>query len=342
MDGRTDQDGHHLVPLTTGHAPGERAPSMAQAWPARVEVQRAVRRVLERMGPVDVVHLRMADVGTLAAATVAARHAVPVVFTLAPDPQAVIHRLDMTGELTRENFGAVDEVEHFWFRARLVQRLSRSVAHRVLFPRPRLADDLRELVGVDLDAEPRTSTVVPEGIDLTVARAAERDVRRGAADPGRRGPARGAHHPPAGAARPAAADVRRTAAPRQGHGDGRRGLGLATRRCASGATSSSSEATSKAPPRTSAPSSTASSGWSPRIPVPQRVSCWPVIVRLTWSRTGWPPPGWAATRWSHRAAPTSAAASRRSSGSPWWRRWPQDSSSSRRGAVVRRPSSTTG
>ncbi len=180
-DGRTHVHGHHLVPLTTGRPSSERPPTMAEAWPARIEVQRAVRRVLERMGPVDVVHLRMADVGTLAAATVAARHGVPVVFTLAPDPQAVIHRLDMTGELTRANFGTADEIEHFWFRARLVQRLARSVAHRVLFPRPRLADDLRELVGVDVNADQRTSTVVPEGIDLSIARAAESDVRRGAA-----------------------------------------------------------------------------------------------------------------------------------------------------------------
>ena len=41
----------------------------------------------------------------MAAAAVATGLGIPTVFTLAPDPHAVIHALDMTGALTRTNFG---------------------------------------------------------------------------------------------------------------------------------------------------------------------------------------------------------------------------------------------
>ena len=67
----------------------------------------------------------MADVGSLAAADVARELGVPVVFTVAPDPHA-IESLDRSGRLTREDFGRVDRAEHFWFRARLVQRSRRT------------------------------------------------------------------------------------------------------------------------------------------------------------------------------------------------------------------------
>ena len=78
----------------------------------------------------------MADVGSLAAADVARELGIPVVFTVAPDPHAVIQSLDRSGALTRANFGEIDMREHFWFRARLVQSLAANAAHTVLFPRP--------------------------------------------------------------------------------------------------------------------------------------------------------------------------------------------------------------
>ena len=62
----------------------------ARAWPARVAARRGIRRVLRAAGHVDAIHLRMADVGSLAAAEVADELGIPVVFTLAPDPQALI------------------------------------------------------------------------------------------------------------------------------------------------------------------------------------------------------------------------------------------------------------
>ena len=107
---------------------------------------------------VDVLHLRMAEVGSLAAAEVARELGIPVVFTLAPDPHAVIHALDMTGALHRGNFGAADEREHYWFRARLVQRLAADAAHIVLFPRPELQHDMRELLGIDVAGAARAAS----------------------------------------------------------------------------------------------------------------------------------------------------------------------------------------
>jgi glycosyltransferase involved in cell wall biosynthesis len=111
-------------------------------------------------------------VGSLAAADVARELDIPVVFTVAPDPHAVIQSLDLSGRLTRANFGETDLREHFWFRTRLVQQLAANAAHTVLFPRQELARDMRELVGIDISAHPERHTVVPEGIDLgTVDRA---------------------------------------------------------------------------------------------------------------------------------------------------------------------------
>ncbi|KRD45814.1 sucrose synthase (sucrose-UDP glucosyltransferase) [Cellulomonas sp. Root930] len=158
-------DSGHLygrVPLQQDASPS------ATAWSLRVSARRGIRRLLRAAGGVDLLHLRMADVGSLAAADVARELDIPVVFTVAPDPHAVIRSLDLAGRLTRENFGLVDEAEHFWFRVRLVQRLAANASHTVLFPRPTLERDMRELVGIDLTAHPERHTVVPEGVDLQV------------------------------------------------------------------------------------------------------------------------------------------------------------------------------
>ncbi|TFC52131.1 glycosyltransferase [Cryobacterium sp. TMT1-21] len=138
------------------------------AWPRRIETQRGIRRILRAAGSVDAIHLRMADIGTLAASTVARELDIPIVFTVAPDPHSVIHSLDTSGVLTRANFGTVDETEHFWFRARLVQRLAADAAHTVLFPRPDLQRDMRDLVGIDISQHPERHSVIAEGIDLAV------------------------------------------------------------------------------------------------------------------------------------------------------------------------------
>jgi glycosyltransferase involved in cell wall biosynthesis len=168
------ESGHRLSPV-----PLLREPTGAvDAWPARVAAERAIRRILRAHGPVDVLHLRMADVGSLAADAVARDLGIPTVFTLAPDPHAVIHSLDMTGALGRSTFGRADEREHYWFRARLVRRLAANAAHNVVFPRPELEHDLQELLGIDLAADRGRYTVVPEGIDVRVSAEAEAEVRR--------------------------------------------------------------------------------------------------------------------------------------------------------------------
>ncbi len=173
LDALTPAEGHLLtpVPLLT------EAASAAQAWPSRVAAERGIRRVL-RTHRADVLHLRMAEVGSLAAAEVARELGIPVVFTLAPDPHAVIHALDMTGGLHRGNFGTEDEREHYWFRARLVQRLAEDSAHIVLFPRPELQHDMQELLGLDVAGQQGRFTVVPEGIDLRVSAAAAAELEQ--------------------------------------------------------------------------------------------------------------------------------------------------------------------
>lgn len=166
-------DGHLLTPVPLL----AEATSAPQAWPSRIAAERGIRRVL-RTHRADVLHLRMAEVGSLAAAEVARELGIPVVFTLAPDPHAVVHALDMTGGLHRGNFGTEDAREHYWFRARLVQRLAEDAAHVVLFPRPELQDDMRELLGLDVSGQPDRFTVVPEGIDLGVSTTAAAELER--------------------------------------------------------------------------------------------------------------------------------------------------------------------
>jgi glycosyltransferase involved in cell wall biosynthesis len=180
LDALAPGDGHLLTPVPLL----AEAASAAQAWPSRVAAERGIRRVLRTHGA-DVLHLRMAEVGSLAAAEVARDLGIPVVFTLAPDPHAAIHALDMTGGLHRGNFGVQDEREHYWFRARLVQRLAEDASHVVLFPRPELKHDMRELLGLDVAAQPDRFTVVPEGVDLKVSAQAAAELRR----PGTPGPA---------------------------------------------------------------------------------------------------------------------------------------------------------
>jgi glycosyltransferase involved in cell wall biosynthesis len=166
LAGQTGGHGFGRIPLFTPPV------QSANAWPMRVTARRGIRRMLKAAGGVDVIHLRMADVGSLAAADVAREMGIPVVFTVAPDPHAVINSLDVSGQLDRFNFGDVDEKEHFWFRTRLVQRLAANAGHTVLFPRPELQRDMRELVGIDITTHPERHTIVPEGIDLGVVDAA--------------------------------------------------------------------------------------------------------------------------------------------------------------------------
>ncbi|MGO4341469.1 glycosyltransferase [Pedococcus sp. 2YAF34] len=181
--------GHHYAPVPLWGPPV----GMADAWVHRVAVRRGVRRILQAAGRVDAIHLRMADVGSLAAAEAAAELGVPVVFTLAPDPHVVLARREAAGTLTRATFAEADAVEHLAYRDRLVRDLAERAEQLVLFPRPDLARDTRELLGVDLDRsrERARSTVVAEGIDFRAVDRAGAALRQAATAAGssRRAPA---------------------------------------------------------------------------------------------------------------------------------------------------------
>lgn len=173
LSGALSVRGHHYarIPL--------RGPStgMATAWPLWVEARRGIRRVLRAAGRVDVVHLRMADVGSMVAAEVAGELGIPVVLTLAPDPQALIDARESAGSLTRTRFGEADLAEHLWFRDRLLRRLAEQAEHLVLFPRPDVERSISRLVGIDVAAQPERVVVAGEGIDLVALERVAKEVR---------------------------------------------------------------------------------------------------------------------------------------------------------------------
>jgi len=155
-----DRPGHHYLPVPFWGPP---VPA-AEAWPLRVATRRAMRRILSR-AHVDVLHLRMADVGSWAGAEAAGDLGIPVVMTLAPDPHASVASREADGSLTHANFGRADQIEHLVFRIRLLREIQQQAAQLVVFPRPALEANLRDLLGVDLVRERGRVTVVPEGID---------------------------------------------------------------------------------------------------------------------------------------------------------------------------------
>ena len=94
-------------------------------WEHRLELERALETAISELGGVDVAHLRFADAGAFAAARVCRRLGIPVAFTAAPDPHAVIDAAERRGELTRETLPAAELSEHYLFRAQLVADLLR-------------------------------------------------------------------------------------------------------------------------------------------------------------------------------------------------------------------------
>lgn len=149
---------------------------ISHAWPGLVDARRGIRRILRAHGPLDRLHLRMADVGSLAGSMAARAEGVPTVFSLAPDPHALIAASERGGTLTRADFGRLDARDHLWFRVSLVRRLVRQARSVALFPRPELREQLRELVGIDIAADPTRYTVIPEGIDTSGIEAASAEA----------------------------------------------------------------------------------------------------------------------------------------------------------------------
>jgi glycosyltransferase involved in cell wall biosynthesis len=103
----------------------------------------------------------------------------------------VLDQLEREGTLGRRNFGHGDELEHWWFRARMVERLTTHAAHRVVLPRPGGVDELRRHFGAEAATALERAVVVPEGIDERPAARAEAAVRAaatGAPEPPGAGP----------------------------------------------------------------------------------------------------------------------------------------------------------
>ena len=167
-------DEHIVLPAPLGRHDDA---SFSGEWPAVVAAERGIRRILADR-PAELLHLRMADVGSLAASRIARRHGIPTVFTLAPDPHALIAEMERTGELDRATFGPADAAGALWFRARLVRYLADTARQVVLFPRSELATRLHDLLAIDIAADPERYHVVPEGIDPAPVLAARREVAR--------------------------------------------------------------------------------------------------------------------------------------------------------------------
>jgi glycosyltransferase involved in cell wall biosynthesis len=172
-----DRQGYAAVCIGTA---GRRVTDLADAWEHRLSIERGIRRVLRHRWRLDVLHLRMADVGTLAASKVAAEFGVPVAFSLAPDPHGVVRSLQAQGRVDRRSFGEVDQQLHVWFRARLVEQLARDAAAIALFPRLEPGRVLAD-VGLDPDEIGDRMHVVAEGVDVDALRQAEARVASGRA-----------------------------------------------------------------------------------------------------------------------------------------------------------------
>ncbi len=145
------------------------------AWEHVPAVERGIRRALRSAGRVDLLHLRMADIGTLIGAEVAADAGVPTCFSLAPDPHNVIQSLQRRGELDGRRFEQLDLEQNLWLRARLVERLGRDADRVALFPRATSFPFLDSIVARDAEDIGRTA-VVAEGIDVASLDRAEREA----------------------------------------------------------------------------------------------------------------------------------------------------------------------
>jgi len=154
-------------------------------WEHRLELERGLERALSELGRVDIAHLRFADAGSFAAARVCRRLGIPVAFTAAPDPHAVIRGAEQRGEMTRESFPAAELSEHYLFRAQLVADLLGQAEAVVVLPRPRARAALSDLIGTPFTriVDARVHTIA-EGISLTEINRASSELARAGRDGG--------------------------------------------------------------------------------------------------------------------------------------------------------------
>jgi glycosyltransferase involved in cell wall biosynthesis len=151
------------------------------SWEHLPSIKRGLRRVMRQTMPVDMLHLRMADAGTLAGSEVAEALGVPVCFSAAPDPHNVVQSLQLRGELDQDKFIQLCTKEHVWFRARLVEKLAERANRLVLFPRAK-PSDLLDLLGIDSQRSGQRVAVVSEGIDVELIRRAEANYSSAVSD----------------------------------------------------------------------------------------------------------------------------------------------------------------
>lgn len=138
-----------------------------EMWEHRLELERAIETTISEVGRVDVAHLRFADASAFAAARVCKRLGIPVAFTAAPDPHAVIQSAEARGELTRESFLAAELREHYLLRAQLVADLLGQAEAVVVLPRPRARAALRDLIGAPFTrVQAGRVRTIAEGISL--------------------------------------------------------------------------------------------------------------------------------------------------------------------------------
>jgi glycosyltransferase involved in cell wall biosynthesis len=131
-------------------------------WEYRAQVERALLETITASGPIDVAHLRYADAGTFAAARALRRAGVRIVFTLAPDPHALIAEGARGGTLTRSSFAQAESVEHNLFRLRLIDHLVAHADQVVTLPRAGGDAELERLISRRLPSG--RTTRVPEGV----------------------------------------------------------------------------------------------------------------------------------------------------------------------------------
>ena len=292
--------GHHYLSVPLWGP----SPQAARAWPLWVAARRGIRRVLRVAGQVDALHLRMADVGSLAAASAAHELGVPLVLTLAPDPHALVAAREQAGELTRANVGDGGRARapRLPRQPAAAARPPRRPRRRLPSPRPRArparaARHRRRRRG----AAPlgRARGHQPPG-----RRRCRSSTRRGDATARRRRPAR-ARRARCAARRPAGRAPRRCRwrsrvgrlHPRQGHGDPRRGVGVATRPVLSVQPAGRRRRPRRAEPRRARAARPASRDGHPdRLGRGRRVCCSPGTGPTRPSRRGSPRPGTAAAR----------------------------------------------
>jgi len=152
------------------------APAM---WEHRLDLERALETAVSELGGVDIAHLRFADAGAFAAARVFKRLGVPVAFTAAPDPHAVIAGAQQRGELNRDTFASAELNEHYLLRAQLVADLLGQAEALVVLPRPDARAALRRLIGAPFaEVDDARVHTIAEGISLAeIDRAARAPAR---------------------------------------------------------------------------------------------------------------------------------------------------------------------